>query len=389
VPFALPRHAELWLPGYVRSRIEAARARRRHRGVVDILFAVADHYEPLHGGASLDTGLARVDRWVGQYAAMASGFIDADGRHPQHTFFFPIEQYRPELLGRLAGLCGRGFGEVEVHLHHDNDTAENLRGELTGFIRTLNDRHGLLPRDASGRIRYGFIHGNWALDNSLPDGRWCGVSGELAILHGTGCYADFTLPSAPSPAQTGIVNRIYYARVTAEGPRAHARGERAAAGRTPSPDGLLLVQGPLALSWRQAKWGVVPRVDNGSLHAGHPPTTGRMADWISCGVSVAGRPEWVFVKVYTHGAPERNADTLLGPSTEAFHREALAAFNDGTRYRMHYVTTREMANIIHAAEDGRTGNPGQYRDYVLPPPAIVQEQAPAIRASGPGIAAAK
>jgi len=314
---------------------------------------------------------------------MAAGFTDADGRHPQHTFFFPIEQYRPELLDRLAGLCRKGFGEVEVHLHHDNDTAGNLREQLTGFTRTLCDRHGLLTRDASGRVRYAFIHGNWALDNSLPDGRWCGVNGELAVLHETGCYADFTLPSAPSPAQTRIVNRIYYARADAPGPQAHARGPRAAVGRRPSPDELLLVQGPLALSWRHARWGVVPRVENGSLHSGHPPTAGRMADWLSCGISVAGRPEWLFVKVYAHGAPEWNADTLLGPGMAAFHREARAAFNDGTRYRLHYVTTREMANIVHAAEDGRTGNPGQYRDYVLAPPAIAREGAPQARAEGP------
>jgi hypothetical protein len=31
--------------------------------------------------------------------------------------------------------------------------------------------------------------------------------------------------------------------------------------------------------------------------------------------------------------------------------------------RLHYVTAREMVNIIHAAEDGRDGNPGAYRDY--------------------------
>jgi hypothetical protein len=27
-----------------------------------------------------------------------------------------------------------------------------------------------------------------------------------------------------------------------------------------------------------------------------------------------------------------------------------------------------MVNIIHAAEDGKSGDPGQYRDYVFPPP---------------------
>jgi hypothetical protein len=379
VPFVLPRHAEIWLPDYVLSRIRAGREQRKRRGPVHILFAVVDHYEPLHGEASFETGLQRVDRWVDQYPPIASGFTDADGRHPRHTFFFPIEQYRPEFLDRLAGLCRGGFGEVEVHLHHDNDTAESLRGQLVGFARTLHERHGLLSRDGPGRIRYGFAHGNWALDNSLPDRRWCGVNGELAVLRDTGCYADFTLPSAPSAAQTHSVNRIYYARAGASSPRAHDRGVRAAVGRRPGPDEFLLVQGPLALTWRRARWGVVPRVDNGSLHDGYAPTAERLADWLSCGISVAGRPEWVFVKVYTHGAPEHNAATLLGPQMAAFHLDVRTAFNDGSRFRMHYVTAREMANIVHAAEDGRTGDPGQYRDYVLAPPPIAGDRAPGPR----------
>jgi hypothetical protein len=30
---------------------------------------------------------------------------------------------------------------------------------------------------------------------------------------------------------------------------------------------------------------------------------------------------------------------------------------------LHFVTAREMANIILAACDGKEGNPGEYRDY--------------------------
>ncbi|MCX6550832.1 MAG: hypothetical protein NTY02_07485 [Acidobacteria bacterium] len=359
----LPRHAEIWLPGFVRSMRLARREARQRRGVVDILFAIADHYEPLHGGAAHDVGRRRVETWLERYPAMAEPFVDADGRHPRHTFFFPIEQYRPEFIAPLASLCQQGFGEVEVHLHHDGDSAAHLRDELDAFTRTLHDRHGLLSRDGAGVIRYGFIHGNWALSNSLPDGRWCGVDDELSVLRDTGCYGDMTNPAAPSPAQTRTVNQVYYAAGARRGPRAHDRGVRAAVGRPASPEDLLLVQGPLMASFRQAKWGVVPRVENGELNAGSPPTAERFADWLSCGISVEGRPEWVFVKVHTHGAPECEAAMMLGPGAEAFHRDVLATYSDGRRYRLHYVTAREMVNIIHAAEDGKTGNPGQYRDY--------------------------
>ena len=360
---SLPRHAEIWLPDALRSMARARRESRGREGTIDILFAIADHYEPLHGHESEAVGRRRVDAWLRRYPVMASSFVDADGRHPRHTFFYPIEQYRPELVDPLASLCEGGFGEVEVHLHHDNDTAAHLREQLEQFTRTLHERHGLLSRDESGAVRYGFVHGNWALGNSLPDGRWCGVDSELAVLCDTGCFADFTFPAAPSPAQTHAVNLVYYAAASKPGPKAHDRGVRAAVGRRPSPEDLLLVQGPLKASFRQRKWGVVPGVENSALHAGYAPTVERFSEWLSCGISVAGRPEWIFIKVHTHGAPESNAEMLLGSEMETFHRGVQASYNDGQRFRLHYVTAREMVNIIHAAEDGKTGNPGQYRDY--------------------------
>ena len=33
---------------------------------------------------------------------------------------------------------------------------------------------------------------------------------------------------------------------------------------------------------------------------------------------------------------------------------------------LHYVSAREMYNIIKAAEAGKSGNPGKYRDYEIP-----------------------
>jgi hypothetical protein len=367
----LPRHVEIWLLGYLRSVLEARRERRRRRGITDILLCVADHYEPLHGGVVAEVGRRRVERWCRDYPRVFGQFLDSDGRHPQHTFFFPIEQYSPEYLEGLAGLTTAGFGEVEVHLHHDDDTSANLKQMLNEFKDLLNARHGLLARDRRGQVRYGFVHGNWALDNSLPDGRWCGVNDELTVLRETGCYADFTLPAAPSPAQTRTVNRIYHATDDPASPKSHDSGIRARAGVPAPPGTLLMIQGALGLSFGRAKWGVVPRLENSALHAGHPPTLTRMAEWLDCGVSVADRCEWVFVKVHTHGAPDANARMLLGPDIETFHRGLLANYNDGSRFRLHYVTAREMANIVAAAEAGETGNPGAFRDYELTPPPCV------------------
>lgn len=357
----LPRNAELWLPGLIASR------RKRQAGTatcVDILFCIADHFEPAHGGCPLATQRARVAAWTEHYPRLAERFRDADGRPPQHTFFYPEEEYHPGHLEELARLCGMGLGELEIHLHHDADTAEGLREKLERF-KTRLAGHGLLCRDRhDDQIKYAFIHGDWALDNSRRDRRLCGVNSEISILKETGCYADFTLPSAPSETQTRTVNSIYHATDDPDRPKSHDRGVAVEVGRPPGGD-LLFIQGPLALDWWSRKWGVLPRLENGSLHSVNPPTPDRFRMWVEAGIGVIGRPEWVFVKVYTHGAVERNAAVLLGPAMERFHLEIGRRFNDGRHHRLHYVTAREMANLVRAAEAGERGDPNQFRDYRL------------------------
>ena len=231
-----------WLLPYLRSW----RQRRDPRPgePVHVLLCICDHFEPKRGGATAEVAHRRVRRWVEEYPKLFGGFRDSDGRPPRHTFFYPAEEYEPRYLEMLAELCRAGYGEVEVHLHHDNDTAENLRRTLLDFKQTLADRHGLLARGRqTSEVVYGFIHGNWALDNARSDGRYCGVNNELDVLRETGCYADFTLPSAPSETQTRTINSVYYARGTDE-PKSHDRGRRVRADRDPQAihdDDLLLL----------------------------------------------------------------------------------------------------------------------------------------------------
>jgi hypothetical protein len=353
-----------WLGAWIRDRARGA-LRPRVAGPRHLIFAVCDHYEPLWGGAPLETGRARVRAWTEGYPACFGEFRDADGRPPRHSFFFPGEQYAPELLEPLADLARRGLGEVEVHLHHDGDTPEGLRASLA---RTLDDfsRHGHVPRDAAGRPRWAFIHGNWCLSNSRRDGRRCGVDAELPLLFEAGCYADFTFPSAPDETQPRIVNQIYWPTGDLTRRRAYDAGERARVGVF-RDDRLLLVQGPIAAALRPGRLPV--RIEAGDLHAGDPPTPARVATWAAQGVHVEGRPEWVFVKVHTHGAPERNAAMLLGPAGRALHQHLAECFNDGQRWVLHYVTARELYNIAAAAMRGASGDPGAHRDGTIPPPA--------------------
>ncbi len=357
------RGLDRWLPGYLAT--PGRRAAPPAGRPVHLLLCVADHFEPHLGGVSDRTAHDRLDRWTRYYPKLFGGFRDADGRPPRHTFFYPIEEYRADLLNPLADLCRQGFGEIEVHLHHDNDTAAHLRATLLEARAALADRHGQLARDKhTGDVRYGFVHGNWALDNSRPDGRWCGVDNELAVLAETGCYADFTLPSFPSPTQTRTVNRIYYATGRPGCRKSHDTGRPAGTG-TPSAESLMLIQGPLVLDWTQRKWGVVPRVENGCLQGNQPPTVARLANWLRARVQVPGRPDWYFVKLHTHGADERNSPVLLGEPTVRFHAGLAERAAADPNFHFHYVTARELYNLARAAEAGWTGSVDAARDYEL------------------------
>jgi hypothetical protein len=358
------RNMQIWLGSYLRRR-----PRPRVDGPVHVMFCFVDHFEPAWGRADLATQRKRVDRWCHDYRELASVHRDADGRPPQHSFFYPEEEYVEEHLQKIAALCADGYGELEIHLHHDDDTADNFRSTISRFNELLHERHGALPRDPqTGQLRFAFIHGNWSLDNSRADGRWCGINNELILLRELGCYADFTLPSAPSDTQTRMINAIYYATDDPARPKSHNTGEPVRVGGQPSGD-LMIVQGPLGLNWRERRFGVIPRIENADVRRGCPPTPARVDAWVDTGIHVEGRPEWVFVKVHTHGTQERDMDTLLGEAAHAMHAHLESAYNDGARYVLHYVTARETYNIIKAAEAGRTGNPHEFRDFVLPRPA--------------------
>ncbi len=354
------KNLHTWLRGWGRHLIRQARA-PRVSGTRHLLFAFCDHYEPLWGKATPEVGRARVKRWVEDYPRMAAPFRDASGRPPRHSFFFPGEEYRPEFLDGLATLAKGGFGEVEVHLHHDNDTAATLRPQL---VQTLTDlaRHGHISRGPDGRYQWAFIHGNWSLANSRPDGRWCGVDDELPLLFELGCYADFTFPSAPDGCQSDQVDLIYWPTGDLTKRKSFAQGARARVGEM-KDDRLLMITGPLALVRERRR----VRLENGALTGEDPPTRSRVKSWAAQNIHVEGRPEWVFVKVHTHGSIESTAASLLGDGSRVMH-EALRELP----YKLHYVTAREMYNVAAAAMAGKGGEPSDYFDFAIPPPPVVK-----------------
>lgn len=340
-----------WLLPYLRQ----ARRRRptgEQPGPLTLCLAIADHFEPFWARADEETAAARLRVWEKRLPRLLDGLADSRGRPPCHDFFYPLEDYRPWVLERLAAFKQRGLGEVEVHLHHHGESTAQLEDMLLGYARKLHQRHGLLAKDPrTGMVTYGFIHGNWSLDNSRPDGRWCGRNDELGILARTGCYADFTLPSAPSPTQTRTINAIYYAQDDPQRPKSHDLGQPAEVGRTPAGD-LLLVQGVLALDWQRRKWGCLPRLETSDLSGHMPPSPRRIPLWLRFAPSVRGAEQVRFLKLSCHGAPEKNHESLLGLPARQTLEHLCRGYNNGQHYRLRFVTCREMVQAIHALERG-------------------------------------
>ncbi len=386
-------------------------------GKKHLLFCIADHFEPgrtekpetgdlrpeekhQHGA---EKASKRVKRWTEAYESALADFRDADDKAPQHTFFYPAEEYDEKCLEQLAKFCRNGFGEVEIQLHHRNDTPEGFKKKIATFKEQLR-RLGFLGCDEEGKRRFGFVHGNWSLCNSRADGDWCGVNEELGLLQKLGCYADFTFPSAPSETQPRMVNCIYRAVDAPGRPRGHDTGEAVRAGsegqgareicltpgapassaqerkgqneersgadlaetsssgrvaRGDQDTGLMLITGPLGMRWQ----GVRPRLENGALTSVNPPTPARMDYWADRGIGIAGKPDWVFVKVHMHGLNE--PEELLTTILPEMHKYLQEKFNDGSEWCLHYTSAREMYNIARAAEAGKSGNPSEWRDFEI------------------------
>ncbi len=340
-------------------------------GPAHLIIALADHFEP---AIDPTDGQKRVPRseqerrlewWAREYPKVVDGLRDHDGHPFVHTYFYPAEQYDEGLVEMLADHCHSAWGEVEIHLHHGfphADSAENTRHLLTDFRDKLAFRNRCLAvEDGSATPQYAFVHGNFALANSA-NGRFCGVDSEMKILAETGCYADMTMPSGFwHPAQTHKINSVYECAGPVDQQAPHRRGHDLSAGVSPKvlP---LIVQGPLVTDLQRSLKSFRPALENGAITGGLPPTIRRLALWKQAQVRVIGRPDWLFIKLHCHSMDPTQKDAIFGDSFRKFLSDLVGGAAERNE-TLHFVTAREMANILFAACAAREGNPGNYRDY--------------------------
>ena len=362
-----------WLARYPFARassfLERTAFERKH-----VIFTVANHFEPAWGGSSplgLDAQRRRLDEYIKTARETGEAVTDTDGTKFRHTNFYPAEQYHRQLLETMAAMQAEDLGEVEIHLHHGvekPDTADNLRKTLIDFRDRLADEHKCLSRaDGKGSPVYAFVHGNLALGNSA-NGKFCGVDEELQILAETGCYADFTLPSAPDETQTPVINQIYECVLPLDERMPHRRGKRVAvAGKNgKEPQLPLIFTGPLIFNWtRRINGFPVPRIDEGALAANQSLNSARFRRWLGANITVKGRSDWVFVKLYCHGFFDFDRSACIGEDARRFFSEIVETGERTGEYKVHFASARETFNIVSAAIGGESGDPNDYRNYRL------------------------
>jgi hypothetical protein len=325
-----------------------------------VLFCMADHFEPFHGGADKVQALSRVKEWADRYVTFMKPYQDKDGNMPRHTFFYPAEEYDADVLEALRPIIDEGGGEVEVQLHHDRDTPENMKEVLLRYRDQLAEKHGFLGRDASGNPGFAFVHGNWALCNARPDGRWCGINNEIGVLKSVGCYVDMTFPSVPSPTQPTLVNCPNYISDIGA-PRAADCGIPARIGQAAPPESILSIPGPLGINWYDRKWGMMPRIENGDWTHCYPGTPSRFKNMISISVHIPDCPELILIKMHMHGCSHATVDSYLGDHGAGFFQyliEVTAGQDD-----LHFVSAREMYNVVMSFLMNDQTHAGLRRDY--------------------------
>jgi len=352
-----------WLPHHLLHH-RPFDARRIPPGTsVDVLVLIVDHFEPIRtiehpGDQEAGVAARAVQNWCAEYERIAGRFRDHDGRPPQYSWFYAADFEDFAALQHLSASSFRGFGEVEFHLHHGFDTEETFTAKLLAGLDWFNRAGAMRTAEAQPRQRFAYIAGNWALDNGGFDDSTSGCNTEIGALRRAGCYADFTFPALGARGQPRKTNAIYYATDCPK-PKSYDWGIDVTVGHRPSGD-LMLFQGPLTIDWRQGKF------DSGALEKDSPPSPDRLSPWLQANVHVQGRPEWIFLKLFTHGI--QNQNTVLGPAMAAM-LSAMAEQWNRPPFRLHFVTAREAYNIAKAAEAGAHGNPNDYRDYEIPRPA--------------------
>jgi len=289
--------------------------RKKNRGAQEPLHlyaAFCNHLSPFRGNVSQEIAEHRIVTWQREYTHFASKHKDSLGNHPVHTFFYDEADYNPRFIDVLYRMCKSGIADVEILLRHNQNIPHNFKRKVEGFRDVLFHHHGLLRQNGEA-ISFAFVH-DYCGSHQQSD--FCGASEKPLILKECGCYADFTLTYRKKRAT--IKN---------------------------SADDLLLIEGPLGVSWKT----LLPRAENGEISARSRFTPRRARMWLNTVPQINGDTKNIFLKLHTYGAVDSTVRYLFGESgIHELYGYLEKAADSGSGLILHYVSAYEMYRKIEA-----------------------------------------
>ena len=320
-----------------------------------LIFLMVDHYE--HGARPESPEKNR--QWCEKFRIISDKYRDDYDNRFRYTWFYPYDHHVGEIMHDLSRMAFEGYGEIEFHWHigtkdeHDM-TRENFSEKTAEAVKWFQQFGAMITEEEQPRAAFAYIAGVWDLDASRSPVSH-GLTNQIDVFYKNGCYADFTYSTIGTAAQPSKINSLYYVEDDPDLPKSHNTGTDVEVGKL--VDGKLMIfQGPMLIDWQgHIEYGAIepdPRF--------HPD---RIPKWLEANIHVKGRPEWVFVKVYSHGA--QAGKVVLEHDMEWMLQE-LKKYTSEHGIKLHFMSAREAFNVVKAAEAGKTGNPEDFRDFYIP-----------------------
>jgi hypothetical protein len=153
------------------------------------------------------------------------------------------------------------------------------------------------------------------------------------------------MPSAPSATQGRVLNQIYWCTSNpGNRPKSFDRGIEATVGSGRHGD-LLMITGPFGLRIGER---LMPRLETGELAGYDMPTPSRVRRWFDIAPAIG---EDIFLKLFTHGAAERNLEPLLNGGLGKLFGW-LAEEADRRSIEVHWATAWQMYQAASELIDG-------------------------------------
>ena len=351
VGYKLVKWNAYWFPAYLQ---QVFLTEGKTEQIEHLMFIVVDHYEP---GFDQNEAVKENEIWLHEYQKAVKGKVDSYGNRFVYNWFYPFDQKNDRVLQRLQQEVEQGAGELEFHWHKPCLTEQEYQLQLQEAVRWFSQLGAFKASSKASdtnknqQARFAFIAGNWDLDNGRGTG--CGIDNEISQLVKAGGYMDMTYSTLGSPAQPrNIINQLYYVEDTNDA-RSYEQGTRVKVGKPAPQSPFLMFQGPLSFHWDLT-------FEYGALESYALPSLKRIERWLESHIHVEGKPQWSFVKLYSHGIQSPGiVKNHLGPMLDQLKMET-----QRRGIKLHYVSAREAYNIVRAAEAGLTGDPEQYRDYI-------------------------